>query len=392
MFPHVRFIERVWKRLSSGGGGAAERAELDGDLPRAIRLWMAAGAVDDAARVMLLRGDAEADPRDRLQHYTQAAATATPGSPIERAARARRAKLTVSLARDGALSAARRTDVVEAASDLERAGEVAAAAEAYALAGDTDGEARALAKAGEVERLEDLLTRDQARGTRGRLANEVHAEIDSLTAVGRRREALALAEASPDDPLARSRAVRLRGARIAGSIVRLKRQEQRIAVVLGSEVTIGRADATLNIASSALSRRHALLARSGGRFIVRDLGSRNGTQLRGQSIPAELEVGEGVILTLGVEVPLALAPSAALADALAIEVAGERYVAPLGDARLGVGSWHLATASDGWVELVTSGGPQAFTGGMVLAPRITLLRGDGFSCERVGDAVLRIEE
>jgi hypothetical protein len=157
-------------------------------------------------------------------------------------------------------------------------------------------------------------------------------------------------------------------------------------------VTIGRTEATLNVTSSALSRTHASLAREGGRILLRDLGSRNGTQLRGQNIPEQLEVLDAVSLTLGSEVSLRLAPSTAVEGALAIEVAGEHYVAPLGEATVGVGSWQLLETEDGWVELVTEGGPPAFTGGMRLVSRVTLLRGDSFSRERVGNAVLWIEE
>jgi hypothetical protein len=165
-----------------------------------------------------------------------------------------------------------------------------------------------------------------------------------------------------------------------------------MAIVIGHEVTIGRSEATLNVASSALSRKHASLTREGGRVVVKDLGSRNGTQLRGLNIPPQLDVTDGVSLTLGGEVPLHLSPSTALMDGVAIEVAGEHYIAPLGEARLGVGNWHLTMTPDGWIELVTDGGPQAFTDGLVLAQRVTLLRGDTFSCERVGEAVLWIEE
>ena len=100
------FFDRLVRRLS--GSGAAERAELAGDLGRAIQLWMDAGAVDDAARVMLLRGDAEPDPKARLQHYTQAAATATVGSETQKTARIKRAQLTVALADGSAVSSALR--------------------------------------------------------------------------------------------------------------------------------------------------------------------------------------------------------------------------------------------------------------------------------------------
>ena len=387
-------LDKLWRRVS--GGDDAERAELSGDLATAARLWARSGAVDEAARVMLLRGDAEPDPKLRLQHYTQAVATATEDAPVHAAAQVKRAKLVIALAEGATLSAARRGDVIQAARELEKAGEVAAAADAYALAGDTEGEARALTLAGDVDRLEALLSRDQRQSAKARTAHDVHAEVEALVGAGRRREALALAVASPDDPILKARAQRLQGARTSGPIVRVRLRGQRVTLVLGAEVTIGRADAVITIASSALSRKHVQLARDAhGKIVATDLGSRNGTQLRGLRLAMPLEVGEGALLTLGGEVPLALAPSAELPGAVAVEIGGERYLAPLapkGDVALGITGFRLEQASDGWVELVTEGDAQSFFGDLVLASRVTLLRGDAMSAERGGEVVLSVEE
>jgi len=382
---HPKFIDRLVRRLS--GGASAERAELGGDLARAIELWMRAGAVDEAARVMVLRGDAEPDPRLRLQHYPQPPATATARSEISRTARTKKARLTISLAGERVVSSAIRRDLVEAGQALEDAGEFADAADAYARGGDTDAEARALAKGGDVDRLEDVLAREQVDARRGRHAHDTHADIDGLILAGQRREALRIAEASPDDAIARSRASRLRGARLLGPVVRVTLRGDRLSIVLGDEVVIGRTEGAITVASSALSRRHARLAREDGHVVVSDLGSHNGTQLRGQDIALPVVVDEALGLTLGGQVPLRLEPSAALAGATAIEVGGARYVAPLGETRLGVGEWQLSGAADGWVELVTGSTP-AFAGGMTLADRVTLLRGDAISSERGGAPVL----
>jgi hypothetical protein len=280
---------------------------------------------------------------------------------------------------------------VEAGHALEEAGEFTEAADAYALARDTEAEARALAKGGDVERLEDVLVREQVHTRLGRQAHEIHADIDGLTLAGQRREALRLADTSPDDPLARSRAARLRGARVAGPVVRLTLRGERMVLVLGSEVTIGRTEGAITVASSALSRRHAQLLRVDGHVVVSDLGSRNGTQLRGLDLAHPLRIDEAVSLTMGALVPLKLAPSELLPSATTIEVAGERYVATLGEARLGVGEWELSAAGDGWVELVTRGTP-AFAAGMALADRVTLLRGDAVSSQRDGSTELRVDD
>jgi hypothetical protein len=387
----VGLFDRLWKSVA--GNEAAEKAELSGDLPRAVQLWMEQGAVDEAARVMLLRGDAEPDPRLRLQHYTQAAATATEGGTLALSARAKRAKLVIALADGSTLSTALRRDVVDAASTLLASGDPLAAAEGYRIAGDAEGEARALAQAGEVERLESLLEGEESRTKEARRAHTVQADIDGLVGTGQRREALALAERSPDDPVARSRVARLRGARATGPVVAATLRGQRLVLVLAPEVVIGRSEGTIQVPSSALSRKHLRLTRRGDGFVATDLGSRNGTQLRGLNLAHPLDVGEETTLTLGGEVPVVLARSAELPGALSIDVGGTRYTAPLrekGSSWLGVPGWQLAVGSDDWIELTTQ--TPAYAGDLALASRITLLRGDSFAEVRGGDVTLRIDD
>src|SRR5689334_7455829 len=90
---------------------AARKAELRGDLERAVQLWSEASRPDEVARVMLLRGDAEAEPKKRLQHYTQAVSIAPEGQQVRKLARMKRAQLVVAMAAGGAMSAVVRKDV-----------------------------------------------------------------------------------------------------------------------------------------------------------------------------------------------------------------------------------------------------------------------------------------
>jgi hypothetical protein len=389
----------VFDRLfGRGDARAARKAELTGELAQAVVLWAEAGRPDEAARVMLLRGDAESDPRTRLRHYTQAVATAPEGHEIKREARRKRASLTVTLAGDAAVSMVARGDVIAAAKDLEAIGDSAQAAEAYALAGDTEGEARALAKAGDVDKLEDLLASRQSKERGERRRQEAHGQIDLFFTGGRRREALLAAEAftqeQPEDAIARERVQSIAGRRVKGPVVRVVLGETPLTLVLGDEVVVGRTEGSLTIASHAISRRHLSIARAGAQpwseVLVRDLGSRNGTQLRGMALAGAVSVGMGLELSLGREVPLRLAPSDALTGATALDLHGERYVAPLGPAKLGIGAWRLEVASDGWLELVTDDAPTALMDGMTLVARVTLLVGDVFARERGGGPVLRV--
>jgi FHA domain len=386
----VSLLGRV-RRLWTGKTKAAERAELEGHLADAVRLWMDAGEPLEAARVMVLRGDSEADPHARLPHYTQARATAGESTNVGRDARQKRARLVVAIAKDGALSSARKRDVSDAAEELLRSGDAKGAAEAFALVGDAEGQARALVQSGDVDQLEELLTQGQDKETRGHVVRDMHGTIEALVLAGQRREALTLAERAADDGRVASQRARLTSARVLGPIVRLTLQSVSMTLVLGDEVTIGRTEGAIVVASNALSRRHVSVFREGGAPSVRDLGSRNATQLRGQNVAGTLRVHGPLSLMLGSEVPLNLAPASELAEALALEVGGDRYVAPLGEARLGIDAWRLVVGDDRWVELVTLGGSPAYRGEMELSPRVTLLRGDALSATRGGEVVLTID-
>src|SRR6185437_7981145 len=101
-------------------------------------------------------------------------------------------------------------------------------------------------------------------------------------------------------------------------------------------------------------------------------GSRNGTQLRGMNVKGTLDVGDELALQLGKEVPIRLAPSTELPGAVAIDVAGDRYLAPLGPAQVSTTGWTIDLAKDGWVELTSTEG-SAFIKGVSLVSRTTLL-------------------
>lgn len=382
----------------------ARTAEIRGELAQAAALYAQAGRLDEAARVMMMRGDAESDPRRRLEHYVQAAATARmlpEAHAVRDAARAKRAALVVAMARDcvtaepslrpamrpmPAMTEAMRADVVEAARELEAIGAPEQAAEAYALAGDEEGQARALAQAGEPDKLEWVLSMQQARDRTERARREAHEQFAMLVASGRRRDACALARASDDASLG-ERARGIEDKRVSGACVRVGLRGRAMAIVLGDEVIVGRT-AAIAIASPAVSREHVAIARRGATVVLRDLASRNGTTLRGLAISGEVPAGEGIEVELGGEVPLAVRPSGEMQGAAEIECAGQRWIAPLGEARLGVGRWTLSRGSDDWVTLVTHADPPAYAGGVQLADEVQLLRKDEIASARGGEIAL----
>ena len=66
------------------------------------------------------------------------------------------------------------------------------------------------------------------------------------------------------------------------------------------EVVIGRhSESDLVIADSRLSRRHAKIARSGGAFVIEDLGSSNGTDVNGSPVFDAAEIHAGDVISFG---------------------------------------------------------------------------------------------
>ncbi len=340
---------------------------------------------------MVLRGDGETDPAARLRHYVQAVATAPGGSAAAVLSRRRRASVLLSSSEGRPLTATQRKDLLEAAAELEALGELEAAAEAYGRAGEADAEARCLAGSGDVERLDAVLLAAQGRD-RAQLARKEGLErFEELRACGRRRDAVALALASPEEAL-REKGRAMQARRVATDVVAIRLRGQGVRLVLEAKVVVGRT-ATLSIASAAVSREHLVIERHSDQPVVRDLGSRNGTTLRGMALAGAVPVGDGLELLLGGQVRLGVRPAGDREGALAIELAGVRYLAHLGPTPLGIGRWRLerAPGEGAWVELVTDDDPPAYLDGMATATHVSLLTGDAFTTERGGDPVVGVE-
>ena len=68
----------------------------------------------------------------------------------------------------------------------------------------------------------------------------------------------------------------------------------------GDQLAIGRgAEAGIFLPDASVSRRHALVCRTGAGWALRDLGSGNGTRLNGQLVLAETPLAEGDVIALG---------------------------------------------------------------------------------------------
>jgi len=150
--------------------------------------------------------------------------------------------------------------------------------------------------------------------------------------------------------------------------------------------------ARLTVGSASLSRNHLLVCRRDASVVVRDLGSRHGTEMRGLALGGDVTVGDGVEVRLGRAVTVTLTPAPEIPGAIAITLGTLRYVAPLGPAAVGVGRWQIDRGPDDWVELSTGDDPPGFSGALRLWPCATLLVGDAVGAARDGKPVVTIGE
>lgn len=383
----------------------AREKELAGDLAAAVDLYQEAGLPDEAARVLLLRADAERSAEKRIALFSIASYTAV-NEDLRRRARGRKALVGFDVLRERG-GAFMKSEVLAVARELEECGELEPAADAYALAGDAESEVRALTAAGAIERLEERLRASESSARDQRDIELLLRRIADLDRTAERRAALelalaALAEAEAsargapgkDDERVADTARAIRARLCRGPVVSLEIDGEERRYALGDDVTVGRGDATIVIASRAASRRHLRIMRGHREPMVEDLGTRNGTALAGARLSTPIPVGAGVELMLGGEVPCTITPSpeGLTGLPLLVDVAGDRYVVPLGE--LEVGGWRVACEAvrdESYVVLRTP--PEAerpYLGDYQLASRVELCAGDEFSTSRGGAVRLRV--
>ena len=207
--------------------------------------------------MLLLRADAEASVEKRIAFCALAAQKAE-GEELKKKALGRKALCAFDVLR-GRGGALMKNEMLSIARDLETAGENERAAEAYALAGDADGEVRALTAAGAIERLEERLRTSDTAARDRRDLDAVLRRIDDLDRTAERRAALGARARGARE--ARRRARRRRRAPVPGPLPprpgrRSRDRGHGPPAALGDEVSIGRGDASIVIASRAVSRRH----------------------------------------------------------------------------------------------------------------------------------------
>jgi len=367
---------------------AARAKELAGDLEGAVEAYLTADFPDEAARVLLLRADAEASVERRVAFCALALETAV-DAEVQKKARARKALLGFDLLR-GKGGSLMTSEILSVARELEEAGELERAADAFALAGDTDGEVRALTAAGAIERLEERLKATEVSAKSDNERAGVLRKIADLDRTAERRAALAMCDewlAKHHDEKIAATAMAMRARLLRGPIVDVLVDGERMRFALGAEATIGRGDATILVGARAVSRQHVRIFRGPSGPMVEDLGTRNGTTLAGARLAAAVAIGDGLQIRLGGEIPCTLEPVAA-SDAhgplVRAMIAGERCLLPLGP--LVLFGWHVVERRDGAASFIVlhtpAGASPPFLGEYQLAREVELCAGDAIATAR----------
>jgi len=262
---------------------AAERYGLAGDRGAAVRMHLARArrATERAAEIAALH--------DAL-HW----AGSVP-ELVQLASAALGRALYLRAVAEGVATARDRERIREAARLLAAGGDHATAGEAWEAIGDWQAAATAYSNAGLVDKVEATLSTEEEQQRRERERRDAFADYETNRRVGRRDDARAdlhraIAAAGEAGEAGEYRRLldQLDGDLITAGRVHLRRRRGGGGVLCAVPVVaIGRdALCDLVLRTGGVSRRHSEIevTASGGPFLLRDAGSRNGTAIGGMPI------------------------------------------------------------------------------------------------------------
>ncbi len=303
-----------FRDLFDGRVRRARAAEAEGRHRDAASLYAAMGEMVDAGRCLAHVGDRATDHEERLAAWLDALAVFPTIATDERKAveiKIGRAILEEAKVR-GVATPEERRRVADAADRLERSSKYAEAADAFELLGQKNDAARCLELGGEVDRLETLLAESNAVDAREARIRRLVSEHELALALGDRRAARAslreVVSLAPDDAGMRQLLRRVEERWISAPVT-LVVGGKRVAFSQRVPALIGRSDADVVVRGTSVSRRHAEIAQESGRFVIRDLGSRNGTLVSGMPLAGQLPIEGTLELGLGDDVTVTLRPA-----------------------------------------------------------------------------------
>ncbi len=286
----------------------AEKAEVEGRYEDAARLFVESGSRQDAYRVLVRASEATVDLTQRRALLGRAY-TVAPTDGERAAAKSGLAGVTLAECESQPpRTEEARQRLVEAAADFEGAAMFEHAARAYRLLGDRASVERVLVLAGDVDGFEkEAGAEHEEERYRLRRRNSIES-FESLWRSGDRVAALdglgTWARANEADLEAR----RLLDDR-AAQLVKSSRFEARLGdlglVVVGEfPATFGR-EGHVVVRGASVSREHCVVEREAdGAFVVRDNGSRNGTQVRGLPLEGRIPLAAAETIGLGADLTL----------------------------------------------------------------------------------------
>ncbi|MBX7194955.1 MAG: FHA domain-containing protein [Sandaracinaceae bacterium] len=390
-----------FRDLFDGRSRRARAAVAEGKHREAAAIYAEMGEMLEAGRCLAHAGDKAGSLEERLSAWLDALAMFPAIALDERKAvdvKIGRAVLEDARARGLATHEERRR-LSDAAARLEGAGKFAEAADAFELLGQKNDAARCLELGGEVDRLETLLAESNATDAREARIRRLVSEHELALALGDRRSARAslreVVSLAPEDGGLRQMLRRLEERWVSPPVV-LTVGAKRVAFSHRLPAVIGRSEADLSVRGTSVSRRHAEIAYESGRFVVRDLGSRNGTLVAGMPLAGTLPIEGPIEIGLGDDVTLSARPAdgglavevtkgldRGLVHVLGAPIDGGASVLPVPGAAAtieitsdGVGLSPLPGES---AELV----PEGATSGRRVQGRIDLLRGDVLTIDGV---------
>jgi hypothetical protein len=376
----------------------AVAAEAAGDYAEAARAYALAGERVKVAEMHLLRAERAPSPAAKLHELRAAVRWADADDPDGRNARRRIARALFNWARASAVVGDPEKQVVRDAAQLfVDIGDFAAAGECLEFVGDEFAAAEAYQKGGDVDRLENVLAREEHRRKRDTRIHDAFEEYKLALAGGERDRALEAIRLCAEAPLPTGKDA-AEQMRERTSYQRLREELELKLIADGSVViragavghtrerryvgsfplVMGRdAACQLALRDAGISRQHAhVAAHDDGSFALADRDSKNGTTLAGVRIAAELPlVGEGDI-GLG---ELCVIHFSQSGGTLTLEVTrgldrGLRVVAGRGELDVeGVGELMFI---DGRPRLSPVGGRLLYLNGVHVSAGIQLVRGD----------------
>ena len=355
----------------------ARRAQVEGRLDDAARLFVTGGRPELATRVLETAAAAAISVSDRRAWLVRAAAVA-PDGPDRSRVRAALARLVVdSVRHDATLTADERVLLRSAAHDLELAGDSAAASRAFRRLGDETAVERVLVAAGDLEALDEAYRDGDAHA---RTADERARQVrwaQSLWLSGDRTRAVealgAWMREHPDEVEPRRAYEEWCDRLVTGGVVDLEVGMQRFTLVGRFPAVLGR-EGTVRVRGAGVSREQCSVEPGDRGVVVRDRGSRRATRVFGVPITDAIEAREGDVVALGDDVQLKVGPCDSHCRSLTVEGGldrGRRIVLVMNAFDLPMGRVRFEKG-----RAVFDPRSRVFLGGRAVAVPITLARGD----------------